>query len=276
MARLDLPKPGGRLDGPDAAPAQTTPGAPAPNAAAAPPLERISNMASIGQIPANAGPPGLRQAALAGDPVAVYELASRAAEGRGAPRDLALAARLYEKAAGHGLVPAQYRTGNLYEKGLGVSRDLVIAKSWYQRAADKGNARAMHNLAVLIAEGVGGKPDYGSAIGWFRRAAQYGVRDSQFNLAVLLARGLGTQQDLSGSYMWFAVVASQGDEDAGKKRDEVAARLSPSELAAAKLTAERWRPDTPDKAVNEVALPAQGWAESPPPAKRPGSNNGKV
>ena len=160
-------------------------------AAAQQSLERIANIASLGVIPANAGPAALRQAALAGEPAAVYELAARAAEGRGMARDLALAAKLFEKAAVHGLVPAQYRTGNVYEKGLGVPRDLAVAKSWYQRAADKGNARAMHNLAVLIAEGVGGQPDYAAAIGWFRRAAQHGVRDSQFNLAVLLARGLG-------------------------------------------------------------------------------------
>jgi localization factor PodJL len=238
-------------------------------------LERIANMASLGPIPANAGPAGLRQAALAGDPAAVYELASRAAEGRGMARDLALAAKLFEKAAAHGLVPAQYRTGNVYEKGLGVPRDLVAAKTWYQRAADKGNARAMHNLAVLIAEGVGGKPDYATAISWFRRAAQHGVRDSQFNLAVLLARGLGTQQDLSGSYTWFSIVATQGDEDAAKKRDEVGARLGAQELAAARQAAERWRPETPDRLANEVAQPAQGWSEAPQ-AKPRTSSTGRV
>jgi localization factor PodJL len=237
-------------------------------------LERIPNMASVGAIPANAGPANLRQAAIAGDPASVYELASRAAEGRGMTRDLPLAAKLFEKAAAHGLVPAQYRIGNIYEKGLGVPRDLPAAKTWYERAADKGNARAMHNLAVLIAEGVGGKPDYAAAIGWFRRAAQHGVRDSQFNLAVLLARGLGTAQDLSGSYTWFSVVAAQGDEDAAKKRDEVGARLAAPDLATARLAAERWRPETLDKFANEVAAP-QGGAE-PPQAKQKTSSNGRV
>jgi localization factor PodJL len=127
----------------------------------------------------------------------------------------------------------------------------------------------MHNLGVMAAEGGGGKPDYSTAVEWFRRAAQFGVRDSQFNLAVLLARGLGTQQDLAGSYLWFSIVAGQGDDDAGKKRDEISARLSPSELASARAAAERWRPDTPDKAANEIVAPANGWAE--PPAKRAGA-----
>jgi len=225
--------------------------------------ERIKDMASVGDIPANVGPAGLRAAALAGEPAAVYELAARAAEGRGLPRDLKLAAKLFEKVAAQGLVPAQYRIGNFYEKGLGVTRDLALARQWYERAAQKGNAKAMHNLAVLLAEGAGAKPDYAAAIEWFRRGAEHGVRDSQFNLAVLLARGLGAGQDLAGAYAWFAIAAKQGDEDAAKKRDEVGARMTLADLSAAKAAAERWRATPTDAAVNEVALPAQGWSEAP-------------
>ncbi len=247
------------------APTATLPAPAAPEA----PLGPIPNMASIGEIPANAGPPGLRQAALAGDPAAVYELASRAADGRGMMRDLKLAVRLFERAAAHGLVPAQFRVANHYEKGLGVTKDAGIAKAWYQRAAEKGNARAMHNLAVLLAEGAGAKPDYAAAVDWFRRAAEHGVRDSQFNLGVLLARGRGTKQDLTGAFTWFSVAAGQGDEDAGKKRDEVAARLTASELALARASAERWRPEIPARTANEVTLPAHGWSEVPAkPAKK--------
>jgi localization factor PodJL len=238
-----------------------------------PPLPRIPNMSAMGSdIPA-AAPAGLRQAVLAGDALAVYDLASRAAEGRGIPRDLKLAAKLFEKAAAQGLAPAQYRIGGQYEKGLGVTRDVGVAKTWYQRAAEKGNARAMHNLAVLLAEsGTVGRPDYTEAATWFRRAAEHGVRDSQFNLAVLLARGLGVQQNLGESYTWFSVAAAQGDEDAAKKRDEVGGRLAPADLASAKTAAESWRAQTPNQAANEVTLPAT-WGEAAQ-VKRPA--NGRV
>lgn len=245
----------------------TTASAAAPN----PALGRIPNMAAIGGEIPTAAPAGLRQAALAGDPVAVYDLASRAAEGRGVPRDLKLAAKLFEKAAAQGLAPAQYRVGGHYEKGLGVTRDLGLAKTWYQRAAEKGNARAMHNLAVLLAEaGPTGRPDYTEAATWFRRAAEHGVRDSQFNLGVLLARGLGVQQNLADSYVWFSVAAAQGDEDAAKKRDEVGGRLAAADLEGAKARAEAWRVQTPAQAANEVPLPATGSGEAAP-AKRPTS-----
>jgi localization factor PodJL len=135
----------------------------------------------------------------------------------------------------------------------------------------------MHNLAVLLAEGGGDKPEYAGAAEWFRRAAEHGVRDSQFNLAVLYGRGLGVTQDLSKSYKWFAIAAAHGDEDAGKKRDEVAARMTSSEVAAARAAAERWRAEPTDRAANEVTLPAQGWtdtsASAPAPARA--ANAGK-
>jgi localization factor PodJL len=248
---------------PNAADPSVTGSLPAPAA-----LERITDMSGIGDIPSLAANlQNLRKAAQTGDPHAVYDLAVRAAEGRGLSRDLKLSAKLFEKVAEHGVAPAQYRIGNMYEKGLGVSKDVALARVWYQRAAEKGNARAMHNLAVLTAEGAGGKPDYAGASEWFRRAAEYGVRDSQFNYAVLLARGLGIRQDLAASYLWFSVAASQGDEDAAKKRDEVSGRLSKAEAISAKAALERWQPKLQDPFTND-ALVFEGTVE---PASK-GSN----
>jgi localization factor PodJL len=225
---------------------------------------KISGIDSVGAIPPTAGTPALRKAALEGDPAAVYDLASRLAEGRGAPRDIKLAMKLFERAAADGLPPAQYRLGSFYEKGIGVPRDPAMARSWYIRAAEKGNAKAMHNLAVLLAEGSATtKPDYAGAVNWFSKASEFGVRDSQYNLAILLARGLGTAQDLQKSYVWFAVAAAQGDEDAGKKRDEVGTRLQTADLAKAVAAAQRFKPLDPDPVVNEVAMPASGFEDAP-------------
>ena len=242
---------------------------------AAPPAanaEAVQPVTGLGELPPGLGGPGLRKAALDGDARAVYELASRAADGPAATRDPKLAMRLFERAAVAGLAPAQFRLGNMFEKGIGTARDLSLARVWYTRAAERGNAKAMHNLAVLHAEGVSGKPDYASATDWFRRAAEHGVRDSQYNLAVLLGRGLGAPTDLAQSYLWFAVAASQGDDDATRKRDEVAQRLSPTDLAAAKAEAAAWKPRQASAAANEVTPPARGWeaaptATAPKPAK---------
>ncbi|MGX5735695.1 hypothetical protein [Bosea thiooxidans] len=255
--------PGSALPGPGQLTA-SPPAAAEPQVEASPAApEPVQTVTAIGDLPAGLGSAGLRKAALDGDARAVYELASRAADGPAAQRDPKLALRLFERAAVAGLAPAQFRVGNMFEKGIGTQRDLSLARIWYQRAAERGNAKAMHNLAVLHAEGVTGKPDYATATDWFRRAAELGVRDSQYNLAVLLGRGLGTPTDLSQSFLWFAVAAGQGDEDAARKRDEVAQRLKAEELATIRTQAASWKPKTLDAAANEVAAPPRGWDAAP-------------
>lgn len=196
----------------------------------------------------------LEAAAQSGNTAAQFALATIYAEGRHVPRDFAAAAQWYTKAAAQGLAPAQYRLASFYEKGLGLPRDLVQARAWYQKAAEAGNVRAMHNLAVLAADGGDSdKPDYATAAQWFKKAAEYGVHDSQYNLAVLLARGLGVQQNFVSSYTWFAIAAAQGDTDAARKRDDVGARLTSNQLAAAKAMAASFRPKMPVAAANDVA-----------------------
>ncbi|KAB1071087.1 hypothetical protein F6X51_20345 [Methylobacterium planeticum] len=249
-----------------------------------PAVPQVGGMSALGSELAGVptGLSKLRQAAIEGDGAAIYELAGREADGRGMPRDLALAAKLYEKLAQAGYAPAQYKLAGHYEKGSGVLRDLGPAKLWYGRAAEQGHARSMHNLAVLYAENpaASGRPDYASAAAWFRRAAEHGVRDSQYNLAVLYARGLGLTQDLMQSYAWFSAAAAQGDEDAAKKRDDVATKMSPGDLANARSLVAAFRPRKVDPAVNEppaakdaVAKDAAGGAMSllgaPPPNAAP-------
>lgn len=257
---------------PPMASAEPPPAAPVPSMVAALPLqspsEAVETVTGIGELPGTFGSAGLRKAALAGDARAVYQLATQAADGPG-NRDPKLALRLFERAAVAGLGPAQFRLGNMFEKGIGTNRDPALAKVWYGRAAERGNAKAMHNLAVLYAEGAGGKPDYATATDWFRRAAEHGVRDSQYNLAILLGRGLGAPADLGQSYRWFAIAAAQGDDDAGRKRDEVAGRLSASDLATAKAATESWKPKPLEPSANEVTPPAKGWDEPPVAAKKP-------
>ncbi|MGA8169955.1 MAG: hypothetical protein WB816_03850, partial [Methylocystis sp.] len=222
----------------------------------------------------------LKTLATRGDAAAQYELGVRYSEGRGLSRDTKLAAQWFEKAAEQGLAPAQYRLGSYYEKGIGVDRDFAKARSYYQQAAEYGNARAMHNLAVICAEGNDGKPDYAAASDWFRKAAEYGVRDSQYNLAILYARGLGVGQSMTQSYMWFAIAAAQGDQDAAKKRDEVAARLDTKDLIAAKALVDGFKPRPLKSEANEVAPPRGGWEsikiqETKPTTKPGGGFPGK-
>lgn len=207
--------------------------------------------------PARLGSVSLRQAAATGDVRAQHEVALRYTNGSGVKRDLSEAAKWYERAAAHEFAPAQYRLGSLYEKGLGVKRDLTTAMSWYSRSAEQGNARAMHNLAVISAMGASGKPDMNKALTWFTKAANLGVKDSQFNLGILHGQGMGVKQDLAESYKWFALAAKSGDNDATKKRDEVANVMDPKALEKSRIIVRDWRPGKLLASANRVVIPEE-------------------
>jgi localization factor PodJL len=214
-------------------------------------------------LPDGIGGPVLRAAALKGDPTAAYEIGVRFAEAKGVAVNYDEAAKWYDRAAQAGVVPAIFRLGTFYEKGLSVNKDADIARRYYLQAAERGNAKAMHNLAVLDADGGSRGANYNSASQWFRKAAERGVADSQFNLGILYARGIGVEQNLAESFKWFSLAAAQGDADAARKRDDVAKRLDPQSLAAAKLAIQTFTPEPqPDDAVN-VASPAGGWDSAP-------------
>lgn len=196
-------------------------------------------------------PDRLREAALAGNTGALFEIGSRFADGKGVVRDPKLAARWFEQAAASGHGPSQYRLGSLYREGRGIAKDSALAFQWFDRAASQGHVLAMHNAAVLLAEGVHGAPDYAGAALWFKRAAEHGIKDSQFNVAILFARGLGVNQDLGESYRWFAIAANQGDPDAAKKRDDIAARLTKEQLAKEQERVKAFKPTRPVQAAND-------------------------
>ncbi|MGB3900220.1 MAG: SEL1-like repeat protein, partial [Mesorhizobium sp.] len=214
-------------------------------------------------IPADAGPQALRDAAAQGDAKALFEIGSRYAEARGVKEDMAAAAKWYEKSAERGFAPAEYRIGNFYEKGIGVERDIPKAKTWYQLAAAQGNASAMHNLAVLFAMAADGVTDNEAAARWFQAAADLGVKDSQFNLGILAAKGVGMKQNLEEAYKWFSLVADAGDKDAAAKRDEIAHALRPEQLERARAAAKLWKAKPIDEAVNAVDIPAS-WQDADP------------
>ncbi|MET0605164.1 MAG: hypothetical protein ABWZ80_01800, partial [Beijerinckiaceae bacterium] len=282
------PVPPAAIPGAAEAPATATPVAPDAPASSAqqPPAEPRTEAAPsdiVGSVPKpdasiitmpapslSAGPdvppgivsPTLRAAALRGDPAAAHEIGVRLIDGRGVPRDPKAALKWFERAANEGLAPAQFRVGNMLEKGVGAARDPKLAKSWYERAAAKGNAKALHNLGVLIAEGGGGRPDYAAAADNVLKAAKLGVRDSQYNVAILYARGLGVGPSMPEAFTWLSIAANQGDEEAGKKRDEIAGRLTPEELQSARAAVQAFKPATPDRFANEVAA-ERDWDAAP-------------
>lgn len=173
---------------------------------------------------------------------ALFDEAKTYETGRGVTRDEARAVTLFQEAAELGSTEARFHLGSLFERGVGVPRDLIRARALYRQAANGGHAGAMHNLAVLLFSG-GGAADLPAAVSWFQRAAQAGVRDSQYNLGVLYSQGRGVPRSLSEAYRWFALAAGQGDPEAAKKRDVLAAQLSPVDLRSARERVAAFAPD---------------------------------
>jgi TPR repeat protein len=130
----------------------------------------------------------------------------------GFPEDLKQAKESLEqvrKKGEQGDVQAQFVLGFMYRDGrvLGVPQDYIEAAMWYLLAADQGNIDAMHELGLMYFDGEGVPKDYIAAYIWL-------------NLA--------------------AAGAPKGDTTAAKARDDVARRMTRTQIAEAQKLAREW------------------------------------
>jgi TPR repeat protein len=118
--------------------------------------------------------------------------------------------RLLERAL-KGDAEAQFELAKHYEGGrIGLPQDLVQAAHWYREAADQGDAFAEASLGIFYSFGKGVQRDYVLAYMWLERSASH----------------------LTG-----------GDrESVVEMRDNVGAKLNPSQLASARRLAKEPEP----------------------------------
>ena len=77
------------------------------------------------------------------------------------------------------------------------------------------------------------------------------------------------------SFKWFSLAAAQGDADAGRKRDDIAKRLDPQSLAAAKLAIQTFTPEPQPDDADQRREPRPAAGTPPvagPAAKRRGAS----
>lgn len=106
----------------------------------------------------------LRQKAIAGDTVAILEVARRYAKGKGVKRNDVEAMMWYGKVA---------RQGN------------PEATNWFRDLAEKGSAQAQYNLGVCYENGEGVEKDTSEAMKWYRIAFEQGHKDAETALQKL-------------------------------------------------------------------------------------------
>ncbi len=109
-----------------------------------------------------------------------------------------------------------------------------------------GHAWAQHNLGNMNYFGQGVPEDYAEAARWWHKAAEQGEPRAQNNLGAMYLKGEGVLQDYVQAHMWFNLAASTltGElrGEAVEHRDDIAAEMTPAQLAEAHKLAREWRP----------------------------------
>jgi TPR repeat protein len=197
--------------------------------------------------------------------------------GYGVKRDYAQAMKFWRKAADLGDAIAPFNIGAMYEDGWGVKRDYAEAVKWYLKAAGLGNAKAQRNIGRVYAGGWGVTQDPEEAVKWYRKAALQGDYIADLSLGGMYERGEGgLKQDYIQAYMWLSLAAAAKNEAAGgnspaivetfdlsivgyaaKQRDELAAKMTPEQIAEGKRLAAA-RKQTPF----QTAVPAATVADT--------------
>ena len=80
-----------------------------------------------------------------------------------------------------------------------------------------------------------------------RKAAEQGNALGQVNLGTMYDHGHGVPQDYVQSHMWYNLAASHAEdaatrEMAVKNRGDVAAKMTPDQIAEAQRMASEWKP----------------------------------
>ena len=128
------------------------------------------------------------------------------------------AVALFEAAAHHGQLRAQFRLGQLCKAGeIGRARarsstahrdtvpHLKMAFEWFSKAAAQGDVESLFEQGQMYAQGMGTVQDFERAAECYQQAAEQGHAKAAFNLGFLFAHGQGVEQDDVRAYQWYRI-----------------------------------------------------------------------
>ena len=125
------------------------------------------------------------------------------------------------------------------------SGDYATALKEWRKMAERGYPAAQCNIGVMYARGEGVAQDASEAARWYQKAAERGHARAQYNLGCMYYDGHGVAQDYVQAHMWLSLAASRVSRDQKKfadRRDEVAGKMSPAQIAEAQALARKWKP----------------------------------
>lgn len=109
-----------------------------------------------------------------------------------------------------------------------------------QKLANQGDPDAQYQMGILYHNGEGVPQSDTMAVEWFQRAANQGYAGSQSTLGAYYEAGRGVPQDFSKAYFWSVLAVAQGDENSKFRMQDLAARMTPAQVAQARQQAEAW------------------------------------
>ncbi len=128
-----------------------------------------------------------------------------------------------------------------------MPQDYAEAGKWYRLAAEQGDEIAQWYVGNLYRNGQGVTQDFATAAEWYRKSAMQGYAFAQDFLGDLYSEGRGVAQDYVLAYMWYSLAAANKilvelDKAAAGKRDAIAAKMSPEQIAKAQKLVSEWKP----------------------------------
>lgn len=184
-------------------------------------------------------------------------------------RDAAKAVEWYEKAGAQGHIRAALLVAHMYLDGRGVKQDYAQAQKWFREvdSVDIGIVDgaqiyvdavvdAKLHIGLMYQKGLGVEKDQREALRWFRRAAAFWSPDALYLLGQAYETGDGVPQDnVQGWALYklsaldcctfplevYVTAAETSHEtvpgrDGNRKAEELAAKMSPADLARAEET----------------------------------------
>ena len=153
-------------------------------------------------------------AANAGNGAAMYNLGVMSLSGKGAPKDIAVAAKWFKASADAGHSGGMVNWALCRLNGFGTGKDEADGVRWLQQAASRGSANAMGMLAETYYRGRGVPTDPRQGAGWLQKAVDSGDGPSIAQLADAYDRGDGVPRDPRRSFTLYQRAAVAGDTEA--------------------------------------------------------------
>ena len=152
--------------------------------------------------------------AEAGDPEAMFYLATAYKDGTGTEKNLQQFFYWTQKAANTDLPTAMVNLAIAYKDGIGTEKNTQQHFHWIQKAANNNDPEAMFNLAIAYRDGIGTEKNTQQYFHWIQKAANANHPKAMVNLGIAYEDGIGTEKNPQQYFLWTQKAANANDPKA--------------------------------------------------------------